>query len=60
MNKKAILAIEIVWVILGILCLAVFFREVFITKGDRAWLFALMSVVAFVMALIRDGQRKKL
>jgi hypothetical protein len=60
MNKKAILAIEIVWIILGILCLAVFFREIFITKGDRAWLFALMSAVAFVMARIRDGQRKKL
>jgi len=60
MNKKAILAIEIVWIILGVLCLAVFFREIFITKGDRAWLFALMSAVAFVMARIRDGQRKKL
>jgi hypothetical protein len=60
MNKKAILAIEIVWIILGILCLAVFFRESVITKGDRAWLFALMSVVAFAMAWIRDGQRKKL
>jgi len=60
MNKKAILAIEIVWIILGILCIAVFFREIVITKGDRAWLFALMSVVAFAMAWIRDGQRKKL
>ncbi|HUW92828.1 MAG TPA: hypothetical protein VMV74_06680 [Bacteroidales bacterium] len=60
MNKKAILAIEIIWIILGILCLMVSLKEIFITKGDRAWLFALMSAVAFLMAWIRDRQRKKL
>lgn len=59
MNKKAILAIEIIWITLGILCLAIFFREIII-KGGRAWLFALMSAVAFLMGWIRDVQRKKL
>jgi hypothetical protein len=60
MNKKAILAIEIIWVSLGLLCLAVTFRELLITKGGRGWIFALMSGVAFLMAWIRDRQRKKL
>jgi len=60
MNKKAVLAIEIVWITLGLLCLTVTFREIIITKGDRAWIFGLMSAVAFLMAWIRDRQRKKL
>ena len=60
MNKKAILAIEAIWIILGFLCLLVSLREFFITKGNRAWLFAIMSAVAFLMAWLRDGQRKKL
>mgnify|MGYP001320402561 CR=1 FL=1 len=60
MNKKAILALEIIWILLGILCLMVALRELIITKGDKAWLFAIMSAVAFIMAWLRDHQRKKL
>jgi hypothetical protein len=59
MNKKAILAIEIIWIILGLFCLGIAVREMVINGFSRAWLFLVMSAVAFAMALIRDRQRKK-
>jgi len=61
MNKKTLLqAIEIIWISIGILCLIVVARELFITGGDKAWLFGIMSAVAFLLAGIRHRQRKKL
>jgi uncharacterized membrane protein len=59
MNKKGILAIEIIWIILGLFCLGIAVREMIINGFSRAWLFLVMSVVAFVLAWIRDRQRKK-
>jgi len=59
MNKKGILAIEIIWIILGLLCLGIAVREMTINGFSRAWLFLVMSVVAFTLAWIRDRQRKK-
>ncbi len=60
MNKRSLLLIEIVWIILGLVCLGIAIREI-ITKGiGQSWLFFLMSAGAFVLAWIRDSQRKKL
>jgi hypothetical protein len=59
MNKKGILAIEIIWIILGLFCLGIAVREMIINGFSRAWLFLVMSVVAFALAWIRDRQRKK-
>ena len=59
MNKKGILAIEIIWIILGLSCLGIAVREMTISGFSRAWLFLVMSVVAFALAWIRDRQRKK-
>jgi len=59
MNKKGILAIEIIWIILGLFCLGIAVREMMINGFSRAWLFLVMSVVAFALAWIRDRQRKK-
>ncbi len=59
MNKKALLLIEIVWVVLGVLCLGIAIRELIINGFSRAWLFLVMSAAAFVLAAIRDRQRKK-
>jgi hypothetical protein len=60
MNKKSLLLIEIVWVILGIACLAIAVREIIINGLGKAWLFLVMSAVAFILAWMRDSQRKKL
>jgi hypothetical protein len=59
MNKKALLLIEIVWVVLGLLCLGIATRELILNGFSKAWLFLVMSAVAFVLAAIRDRQRKK-
>jgi NADH:ubiquinone oxidoreductase subunit 3 (subunit A) len=59
MNKKGILAIEIIWIVLGLFCLCIAVREMTINGFSRAWLFIVMSVVAFALAWIRDRQRKK-
>jgi uncharacterized membrane protein len=59
MNKKALLLIEIVWVVLGLLCLGIAIRELIINGFSKAWLFLVMSAAAFVLASIRDRQRKK-
>ena len=60
MNKKSLLLIEIVWVILGMVCLGIAVREIATNGIRQAWLFFLLSAGAFVLAWIRDSQRKKL
>jgi hypothetical protein len=59
MNKKGILGIEIIWIFIGFICLGIAVREMTINGFSRAWLSLVMSGVAFVMAWIRDRQRKK-
>jgi NADH:ubiquinone oxidoreductase subunit 3 (subunit A) len=59
MNKKGILAIEIIWILLGLFCLGIAIREMATNGFSRVWIFLVMSAVAFVMAWIRDRQRKK-
>jgi len=59
MNKKGILAIEIIWIFIGLFCLGIAIREMITNGFSRVWLFLVMSAVAFVMAWIRDSQRKK-
>jgi hypothetical protein len=59
MNKKALMVIEIIWIILGLLCLGIAIREIVTNGFGRAWLFLVMSAVAFLLAGVRDRQRKK-
>ncbi len=60
MNRKSLLLIEIIWAILGLMCLGIAIRETVNAGIGRAWLFYVMAVAAFVLAWIRDSQRKKL
>ena len=60
MNKKSLLLIEIIWIILGLMCLGIAIRETVNNGIGRAWLFYVMTAAAFVLAWIRDSQRKKL
>ena len=57
---KSLLLIEIIWAILGLMCLGIAIRETVNAGIGRAWLFYVMAVAAFVLAWIRDSQRKKL
>ncbi len=60
MNKKSLLLIEIIWVILCLLSLGIAVRETFTTGLSRAWLYYVMAAAAFMLALVRHNQRKKL
>ena len=60
MNKKSLLLIEIIWIILGLMCLGIAIRETAANGLGRAWLFFVMAAAAFVLAWLRDSQRKKL
>jgi hypothetical protein len=60
MNKKSLLLIEIIWIILGLMCLGIAIRETVINGPGRSWLFFVMAAAAFVLAWLRDSQRKKL
>ena len=60
MNKKSLLLIEIIWIILGLMWLGIAIRETVNAGIGRAWLFYVMAIAAFVLAWIRDSQRKKL
>lgn len=60
MNKKSLLLIEIVWVILGIICMGIAIREITANGFKSGLLYLVMGAGAFVLAWIRDSQRKKL
>jgi hypothetical protein len=60
MNKKSLLLIEIIWILLGLMCLGIAVRETLASGLGRAWLFFVMAAAAFVLAWLRDSQRKKL
>lgn len=60
MNRKSLLLIEIIWIILGLMCLGIAIRETVNAGINRAWLYYVMAVGAFVLAWTRDSQRKKL
>ena len=60
MNKKSLLLIEIIWILLGRVCLGIAVRETVNNGIGHAWLFFVMAAAAFVLAWLRDSQRKKL
>ncbi|MDF1560632.1 MAG: hypothetical protein P1P83_10565 [Bacteroidales bacterium] len=60
MSKKSLLLIEIVWAVLGLVCLGIAIREISLNGLRGSWLWLLMSAVAFALAAVRDSQRKKM
>ena len=59
MRNSAILIIEIIWIVAGILCTVAAIRSAQIEDKGKTILFALMAVVSIVFAVIRHSQRKK-
>lgn len=60
MNKKSLLLIEIVWIILGTVCLGIAIREITANGFKSGLLYLVMAAGAFSLAWLRDSQRKKL
>jgi Flp pilus assembly protein TadB len=59
MRKKSLLVLEIVWITVGIGCIAAGIRFAFMAGGYRVFVFLLMAIVSFAFAWLRHQQRKK-
>jgi hypothetical protein len=59
MRNSPLLFLEIIWIVTGVLCIAAGIRFAVITGGGKTLIFALMAIVCFVFAWVRDKQRKK-
>ena len=59
MNKKALLILQIAWIVIGIFCIWAAFHNSTRSTGERTTIFALMGLASFVMAWFRYNQRKK-
>ena len=58
MNKKYLIIVELLWAVIGITSLTIAVRE-FISRGRQAWIFLVMALFSFMLAGIREFQRKK-
>jgi hypothetical protein len=59
MKNRGLLLLEIVWIIVGIACLAAGTRSVIRTGGYQFIVFFVMALVSFGFAWIRHKQRTK-
>jgi ABC-type Mn2+/Zn2+ transport system permease subunit len=59
MRNSSILILEIIWIATGVLCIIAGIRFAYTNGPDKIPLFALMALVCFVFAWIKDRQRKK-
>lgn len=59
MRNNSLIAMEIIWIVTGVLCVIAGTRLAFTTGGSKIPIFALMSLICFVFAWLRHKQRKK-
>ena len=59
MKNRYALILEIIWLIIGIICLAGGIRSIFIGDKSRIAVFFIMALIAFGFAWFRHSQRKK-
>jgi hypothetical protein len=59
MRNSSLLALEIIWIATGVLCIAAGIRYAMTGSSSKIPIFALMAIVCFVFAWLRDKQRKK-
>lgn len=59
MRNSSLLALEIIWIATGVLCIAAGIRFTITEGGNKLCIFALMALISFVFAGLRHKQRKK-
>jgi hypothetical protein len=59
MNKRSLLILEVVWIAVGISCIAAGLKFAVNTGGPRVFIFLIMALVSFFFAWVRHRQRKK-
>ncbi|MEE4215063.1 MAG: hypothetical protein V2I34_08330 [Bacteroidales bacterium] len=59
MNKRTLIILEILWVVIGIFCIAAAIHNKMTSGGERFLILLGMGVLSFIMAYVRDRQRRK-
>jgi hypothetical protein len=59
MNKKYLKILEIIWIIVGSVCILAGARFAIKTGGSGVYIFIIMALVSFAFAWMRHRQRKK-
>jgi hypothetical protein len=59
MRNSSLLILEIIWIATGALCVAAGIRYAITGGSSKIPIFAVMAIVCFVFAWLRDKQRKK-
>jgi hypothetical protein len=59
MKNSSLLLLEIVWIVVGLACIAASVRSAIHTGGYQFFIFMIMAVASFGFALMRHNQRKK-
>jgi hypothetical protein len=59
MRNSSLLALEIVWIIIGIASIAAGVKYAISPGGMKTIVFFIMALVAFLFAFVRHTQRKK-
>jgi ABC-type Mn2+/Zn2+ transport system permease subunit len=59
MRNSSLLLLEIIWIVTGVLCIVAGIRFAITNGINKTPLFALMALICFVFAWLRDKQRKK-
>ncbi len=59
MKNSSLLIMEIIWIAVGVLCIAAGTRFAITNGFSKVPIFALMTLVCFVFAWIRHRQRKR-
>lgn len=59
MNKRTLIILEILWIVIGVLCVAASIHNKITSGGERFLILLGMGILAFIMAFVRDRQRRK-
>jgi hypothetical protein len=59
MNKKFLLALEIIWITTGTLAILTGIRYAVKTGGNKTFVFAALALISFLFAWLRHRERKK-
>lgn len=59
MNKRTLIILELLWIVIGVFCFAAAIHNKITSGGERFLILIGMGVLSFIMAYIRDRQRKK-
>jgi hypothetical protein len=59
MRNSSLIAMEIIWIAVGVICIAAGIRYAISSGYNKIPIFAIMALTCFVFAWIRHSQRKK-